>query len=128
MTNRKNSYKPESKAPEKKSKRSERGVGRTAQSVVDGTFLTRDKVVKQLPFIIYITLLIIVYVGNSYYAEKTLIGMDGLKKELEQLRYEDISTKSRLMQISKQSEVAKRLEGREIKESTVPPHKIVIEK
>lgn len=103
-------------------------IGKAAHSAIDGSFLTKEKVVRLLPFALYIMLLTIVYVANSYYAEKHVMEIDKLKKELEELRFQEITTKSDLMHLSKQSEVAKMLEIKGIKESTIPPHKIAITK
>jgi hypothetical protein len=46
---------------------------------------------------------------------------------LQELRFNYISTKSKLMQSSRQSELVHRLEARGIKESKIPPRKIIIE-
>lgn len=99
----------------------------TARSVLDGSFLTREKVIKLFPFILYITFLAIIYIANSYYAEKRIIEIDGIKKELKELRYKYITTEKTTTSLRKQSEVAKKLEIYGIKESTVPPKKISTE-
>lgn len=101
---------------------------KTAASILDGSFLTRENLLKQIPFIIFITFLGIFYIANSYNAEKTIIEISRTKKELEELRYEYITTKSNLMFMSKQSEVAYRLVNSQVKESVVPPVKLVTQK
>lgn len=101
---------------------------RTAASILDGSFLTRENLLKQIPFIIFITVLGVFYIANSYNAEKTIIDISRTKKELEELRYEYITTKSNLMFMSKQSEVAYRLANSQVKESVVPPVKLVTKK
>jgi len=128
MAYKSNKISKQRKVQDQKVKKKEPKIGKAAQSIMDGTILTKDNAVKLLPFILYLTLLIIIYVANSYYAEKSLIGIDRLKNELEELRYQYISSKSDLMFISQQSEVAKRLENHGIKESKIPPHKIVKDK
>lgn len=101
-------------------------VSRYAASILDGSFLTKDNLLKQIPFIIFITFLGIIYIANSYNAEKTIIEISKNKKMLEELRYEYITTKSNLMFSSKQSEVARQLTNSQVKESTVPPVKILV--
>jgi hypothetical protein len=128
MTNKLNKISEQKKIEDQRKKKKDPKIGKAAQSIMDGTILTKDKVVRLLPFVLYLTLLIIIYVANSYYAEKTMIQMDRLKQELEELRYQYISSKSNLMFIGQQSEVAKRLEKQGIKESKIPPHKIIQEK
>jgi hypothetical protein len=96
------------------------------RSILDGSILTRDAVVKMLPFGLYIAFLIVAYIGNSYYSEKIIRKTSKVRNELKELEYEYISSKSDLMDISKQSEVAIRLDSLKtgVKESLVPPIKI----
>ncbi|MTI20227.1 hypothetical protein E1176_04270, partial [Fulvivirga sp. RKSG066] len=42
--------------------------------------------VKYLPYILFIAVVGIFYIGNSHYAEKTVRKIDKLKKEVEDLR------------------------------------------
>ena len=114
---------PVKNEPKKKSKHNSLYKG--VQSVLDGTILTRDIVLKSLPFVFYITLLAILYIANSYYVEKKIIEIEKVKKELKVLRSENITSKSKLMYYSKRSEVIKRIEPYGIKESLIPPIKII---
>lgn len=93
---------------------------------LDGSILIKDFVVKQLPFIIFLTLLGIVYIGNRYHAEKVYRKHLLLQNEIKELRAEAITTASDLMFISKQSQVIKMVEesGLNLVESKVPPKKI----
>lgn len=109
-------------------KRAESGVEKSIQTVLNGSFLVNRKAVRFLPFIFFLAFLGILYISNIYYAEKKVREINSLRRELKELRYEYISEKSKLMHKSKQSEVAKSLEGTGIKELTVPPDKIVITK
>ena len=95
-------------------------------SVLDGSFLTRDNVVNNIPYLLFLFGIGIFYIGNSHFAEKSVIDMEKLNRELKELRSEFISTRSELMFVSKQSEVAKAVEPMGIYESVVPPKKIVI--
>jgi hypothetical protein len=107
----------------------ETGTGKVARSLKDilnGNFLTSEKVVSYLPFIFFLTFIAMVYIGNGYQAENTIRDINRISNELKELRSEYITTKSELMFRSKQSEVAKSLEMYGIKESVVPPKKILI--
>jgi len=86
--------------------------------------LDRNQVVNWMPFILFITALVIAYIANSYYAERIIREIDLTKKELKERRAEYISTMSSLMYQSGQSEIAKSLGPYDIKESTTPPGKI----
>ena len=98
--------------------------------VFDGSVLTRDRVVRQLPFVLFLTFLIILYIGNRYHAENVVRETILLQTELKELRAKAISTASELEFISRQSEVAKRVDrnGLGLKEAVNPPLKIEVEK
>lgn len=81
--------------------------------------------VKFMPQILWITFLIILYIANAHYTEKTIRKIDKLKYEVEDLRTDYTTLKASYMYESKQSEVAKKVEGLGLKESKNPP--IVIE-
>lgn len=99
--------------------------GRMLQSVFDGTFLTRENVIRSIPYLFFLAFIGLVYIANTYYAEKTVRAIDHTKRELKELRYEHISVKSDLMYLSKQSEVSRRLESTGLKPTTSPPAKII---
>ncbi|MBE0649091.1 MAG: hypothetical protein IH596_15070 [Bacteroidales bacterium] len=106
--------------PVKKKKR----ISKPIQSLLEGDFLSREGVVKNLPFLAFLAIIAIIYIANTYYAEKTFKDIEATKVELKELRYQYITTKSNLMYISKQSEVARRAKLLGLAETTVPPYKI----
>jgi hypothetical protein len=118
--------KPKEK-PVKAKSPSKNKISRSVGSVISGSFLSGKKVTKQLPFILSVALLAMCYIANNYNSQKKAIEINRTLKEIEGLRYEYISTKANLMNISKQSEVVKRLGVSQLKESLVPPDKIFIE-
>lgn len=125
MTAKKNRYKAKKQSQVGKKSPSDQQLKKTFQSIFDGSFLTKKTAISLLPFLLYLTLLAIIYIANSYEAERIIIESDRIKKELKELRYEFITTETELTSISKQSEVAKRLDPLGIKESTTPPRKIL---
>ena len=113
-----------------KSEAKGKGKGKTSgnvKSILEGSFLVRDKVVGLLPFLIFLTCLGLLYIFNSNYANNTIISMSRTKKQIEEQRFEYINTKSKLMNITRQTEIAKRLQSRGLKESKTPPRKILID-
>ncbi|MFW5656638.1 MAG: FtsL-like putative cell division protein [Bacteroidota bacterium] len=97
---------------------------------IDGTVLTRENFLKQLPFLLFLSALAVILVGNRYHAERVLRETIAIQNELKELRAEEITTASELMFYSKQSQVARMIHesGLELEESTVPPKKIKIKK
>lgn len=114
--------------PVKKPSRAGNKMLKNIGSVFSGTFLTKDQSIKQLPFFLFLALLAICYISNGNYAIKKIRALNKVSDELKELRSEYIISKSELMFISKQSEVAKATLALGIKESVVPPKKIVVKK
>lgn len=83
------------------------------EKIAEGTF-------RLFPFVLFISFLAFIYIANNYYAERKVRNINRLHKELKEIKYEHISTKSKLMQLSKQSQIAKKIELTGIKESTEP--------
>jgi hypothetical protein len=113
---------------QKKKNKNTRKTTRSLQSILGGGFLANKKTAENLPFLLFLALLAIIYIGNSYYAEKNIRKIERLQKELKELRYEHIYTKSKLMTKSRMSEVANGLSDEGIKESRTPPGKIKADK
>lgn len=82
---------------------------------------------KYLPRILFMAMLGIVYIGNSHFANKTIVQLTKVKAETEDLRVDYTSLKADYMLRSKQSEVAKRVAPMGLEESSVPPQKIELE-
>jgi len=128
-----NKFKEQSKPEEpKKEEKSEKGnkVVRSVANVVSGSFLSKEATLKNLPFIFFLSFLAVCYIANGYYADDQVRKVNRLSNEIKELRTQYIVVKDSLVIKSKQTEVAKALvkQGTEIKESVVPPKKIVISK
>lgn len=94
------------------------------QSFLDGSILASENKLVSLPYVLLLTVLALLYIGNNYYAQEKIREMDRIENQMKELRYEYRSINSKLMFESKQSEIAKKLKGTGIKESTEPPKKI----
>jgi hypothetical protein len=74
-----------------------------------------------LPFSLYICLLIVFYINNSYRAEDYVRTISSLERELKDLRSEYITTKSLLMFQSKQTEVQSLVANQGLHQSDYQP-------
>lgn len=90
------------------------------------SYFDRGAVMAFMPFLFFMFLLAIVYIGNSYYAEKTIRDIDRTEKEIRELRSEFITARSELMYRSKLTEVAAAIQPKGVKESTMAPRKILL--
>lgn len=113
-------------APVKESKRSAT-PGKFISYLNSFGIFSKDMLMKVMPYIFFLTLIALVYIANSYYAERTIRDIDAVSKELKTLRTEYITGKSELMIVSKQSEVARAVAPQGIKESVEAPKKIIVQ-
>lgn len=95
--------------------------------LLNGNILTRESFLDHLPFILFIAFLALTYISNGFLAEQNIRELNKVNNELKELRSEYITIKSELMYKSKQSELAKIIDERELglKESFEPPKKII---
>lgn len=106
----------------------EEKLGKSVGHLLGGGFLTRAGFIRWLPFIVFLGFLAIIYIANIFVAESNKRAIEKLTYELKEYRYEYLNTKSKLMYLSKQSQVANKLKSKGLKESTVPPKKLIIQK
>jgi hypothetical protein len=106
----------------------ENKVVRSVANVVSGSFLSKEVTLKNLPFIFFLSFLAICYIANGYYADDQIRKVNKLSNEIKELRTQYIVVKDSLVIKSKQTEVAKALASKNsgIKESVVPPKKIIV--
>jgi hypothetical protein len=96
------------------------------KELIDGTFLVRENMIRQLPFVLFLTFLGVIYIGNRFHAERMVRQINDLKIEVGNLRSEQITITSELMNISRPSQVAALVEskGLGLQESLEPPKKL----
>ena len=83
--------------------------------------------IQYLPKILFVLALGLIYISNTHYSEKTVRKINSIQAEVEDLRADYTTLKADLMYASKQSEVARKVEALELKESLTPPFKIEVE-
>ena len=110
-----------------KPKKKKSTVVKSLNAVFSGTFLSNENVLKHIPFVLFLSVVAILYIANGYWADDKVRQVNKLNAQIKDYRSEYISTKSELMFVSKQSEVAKSVEKMGLKEPIVPPMKIVID-
>ncbi len=101
-------------------------VGNAVKEFLGGEIL-KVSTFKFFPYLVFVTFLAFIYIANNYYAERKIRKINHLRKELKESRYEYITTKSKLTELTKQSQLAKKLGKSGIKESTDPIKIIVAE-
>jgi hypothetical protein len=98
-----------------------------AKEFLDGSILTREAMTRQLPFVLFLTVLAVLYIGNRYHAERMVRKITETELEVKNLRAEQITIAAELMNISKPSEVAAIVNAKNLglKPSVEPPKKLI---
>lgn len=82
--------------------------------------------VRFLPQIFFVSVLCILYIGNRHYAEKKIRTISRMEVVISDLRADYTTLNAAYKFSSKQSEVAKQAATLGLKESHVPPYKIIV--
>jgi hypothetical protein len=101
---------------ERKSGASKKG-GSTFMNILGGSFLTREDLSKIFPFLVYLTVLLMLIITNAYIAESTSRSIKKNTLLLRDLRVEYIYAKSAYTQESTQTILIDKLASEGIKES-----------
>lgn len=97
-----------------------------AEKQKDGRFEWRrlfnhQWMVKNIRFFIFLAALMVIYIYNGHYSDKTIKDINKIGKQIRELQYEYKTIHSELMFRSKQSELAKAVEPLGLKELDEPP-------
>lgn len=116
------------KQPVRKTKPKKSFFGWMERTIRMEHFFEEGLPVRFLPYVLFLVVLGLFYIGNSHYADKTNRKISKLEREVEDLRADYTTLKSDYMYSSKQSEVAKKVKELGLVESLEPPYKIVVKK
>ena len=94
-------------------------IGRGIRNFLGGEMI-QSGTFRFFPYLVFIAVLAFIYIANNYYAEDKIRQTNQLRKQLKEIRYEYITTKSELTSMTKQSQIAKKLSKKGIKESVDP--------
>jgi hypothetical protein len=105
-----------------------KSYGTFLKDVFDGTILTKGFIARNFKMIIIIVAGVLFYIGNHYKVIMCLNEIDELNVELTDVKYEALTQSSLLMRESRQSNVRKLVQDKdlELEESTQPPFVVEI--
>lgn len=103
-------------------------IKKIAVEFLDGSLLTKELVFKQLPYILFLTFLAIIYISNRHTVEGYSRKSTKLQKEIKELRSESISISAELMHKSNLTEIKKLVDknGLKLTVSSDAPKKLVV--
>jgi hypothetical protein len=105
-------------------------TGGFIQELLSGTMITENIILKNLGYVLLLTILGAIYIGNRFHAEKITRETTKLQREVKDLRAESLSTSAALMDVSRQSEVFRLVKenGLNLEELKTPPYKLLVDK
>jgi len=105
------------------------GLSRSLASVLNGSFLARENVLRNMPFILFCAAMMIVYIAYGHTSERIVRELDKATADLKEKRAEYISVRAELEKQEQQSQVAARIRELGLRESReLPGHIQVPEK
>lgn len=104
--------------------------GSFIKELLSGILVSEKIILKNLWYIILLTILGAIYIGNRFHTEKVTRETSRLSREVKDLKAEALSTSADLMSVSRQSEVYRlvREKGLGLEELKVPPYKLIVDK
>ena len=105
-------------------------TGALLKDLISGSMVTEKIILKNLGYLLMLTLLGAVYIANRFHAEKLTRETSRLQKEVKDLRSESLSVSADLMYASKQSEVFRLVKEKDLnlEELREPPFKLIVNK
>lgn len=79
------------------------------KSIIGGDFLMSKFVMKQVLFVMFCVILMIIYTGNRYDSQQDIILIDSLRHHLQDVKYNVLTQSSELMNMTRQSNIERRL-------------------
>jgi hypothetical protein len=83
-------------------------------------------VMRNMPFILFLGFLVMIYIANSHNAEKKVRRIHALQKELKEVRWRYVAVKSDLMHSTTLSELSKAMDNSGVELSGAQPKKIIV--
>lgn len=96
------------------------------EQVFSKDFWNSEKIFENLPFILFIGFLAIIYIANAHFAERNVRRIQVLKKEIQELRWHYRSLQAEIMVDSKRTEIGEKVKEEGLRAFQVKPKKIVV--
>jgi cell division protein FtsL len=113
-----------------KQKKEKTRSGSFMKELLSGSMVTEKIILNNLWYVLLLTLLAAIYIGNRFHAEKITRETTKLQREVKELRAESLATSADLMYISRQSEVYRLVKekGLDLEELKIPPYRLLVER
>ena len=100
------------------------------KSVLGGSLLASEKVLKHLPFVFFLVFLGILLITNRYWSQRTISQIEAVQDSIKDLKAEAVTFETELMKMNRPSEIVRRVNesGLELLEPQVPARKLKVKK
>ena len=104
--------------------------GSFVKELLSGIIFSDVIILRNLWYVIFLTILGALFIGNRFRAEKITRESARLTREVKDLKAESLSTSASLMYVSRQSEVYRMVheKGLGLEELKTPPYKLIVDK
>jgi len=104
--------------------------GSFIKELLSGILVSDKIILRNIWYIILLTILGAIYIGNRFNAEKITRETSRLSREVKDLKADALSTSASLMSVSRQSEVFRmvREKGIGLEELKTPPYRLIVDK
>jgi len=103
-----------------------KSIARGTHMLLDGAFFNQRNNSGLLTVVFILAFLGLVYISNSYVAEKKIRKIEKINKNIKELKFDYVQMRAQVMEESRPSVVAQKLEKYGIKPLVEPPHKIFL--
>lgn len=109
----------------KEQKKERRNISVPWKTIFSGDIIMKS-VKGNVGMIALLLVLVFIYIGNQFYCKKRVLEISRLEAELKDLRFEALTRSADLMEVSKRSNVKRRVRemGIDIEEPVTPPVRI----
>lgn len=80
--------------------------------------------IRHVPFLIFLAVLAVVYIGNGHYADNTVRKTEKAERELRQLQYQYKAVQAEVVYRSRHAELARSVQPMGLMPSVEPPFKL----
>ncbi|MBI1184217.1 hypothetical protein GC194_08090 [bacterium] len=88
--------------------------------ILEVEFFSKEDIQKWLPFVVYCTILAFIYISNRIYAEKRIRHLNALQKEVRNAQADYYTIKSNIENLTKPTEIARRVKHLGLKQNLKP--------
>ncbi|HMN90281.1 MAG TPA: FtsL-like putative cell division protein [Saprospiraceae bacterium] len=92
------------------------------------SYWSEDLILKNLPFVLFLGFLALIYIANAHFAERNVRRIQTLQKEIKELRWHHRSLQADIMFRSKRSQMQQKVKDQGLRPWRTEPKRIVISK